>query len=442
MKHEKQLALFLVVLIIYFSLGSCVYDIKRLNGFKCPGITKLNKAIRLNEKNRVECFSLNGNECATFSNDRSCRQFLDNNMSRVVPVKCGSGNRNGSGSPSWCSEAERFYFNRWLCYEETGIKTGIRLSRNGNVQCLSKNGRDCVWGNYGNKVCRKIKYCRRTQRMMRQLTCGSQKFKKVWGHNGYLFAYDHWCKKGFAFYFYTGNFLCRQSTGMSTPIRLAINGDMECLSKNRKDCIRGVKSNCQCNRLITKYRSKTSQLRCGKNHKKIYRMSGYRKRSHWCRRSHDMVYKKLISLHYIANKNCGYQQSFRREERRFISHRKRFSRSYNQTKNVFRRQTFGRIQRYVRRQPIRTSHHHIQKTRQTYGRIQRYFRRKPIRISLHRIQKMRYTYGPRWKKILKGRYGKMWKLRAKHGRNWKVVLRNRYGSNWRSTCEKKYILKR
>jgi len=415
MKHEKHLAMFLVVLIISVSLGSCAYDFKRLNGFKCPGITKLNQAIRLNEKNRIECFSINGNECASFSNDQTCRQFIENHISRLVPVTCGEGNRNSSGSPSWCIEAEKFYFNRWLCYKETGIKTGIRLSRNGNVQCLSKNGRDCVWGDYGNKICKKIKYCTKTQRRMKRLTCGSEKFKKIWGHNGYLFAFEHWCKKGFAFYFYTGNFLCRKTTGISTPIRLAINGDMECLSNNRRKCIWGVRSNCQCNTLIKKYRSRTTQLRCGKRHKKIYRMTGYRRGSHWCRRSHNLIYKKLISLNYTPKRGCSFEEGSRREEGRNLSYRKRFSRVSRQSTNVFRTQH-------------RTS--------------QREFRSRPIRISHQRVIKLRRSYGMQWKRVFKRRYGQRWKLRVKYGRKWKVNLRNMYGHNWRKKVAYKYNIRR
>ena len=231
MKHAKHLAMFLLANLAIISLCSSAYDIKNLSGFKCPGITKMNFAIRLNEKNIVECFSINGQECATFSDDNVCRNYIESNISNLKPRQCSVGSKS-----RWCKEGRKFYFKRWMCHDETGLTTGIRLNTNGQLECISKNGRDCSWGELGNRLCQKVKKCKATRRRIKPLTCGNG-HTRVWGHNGYRFAASHWCKKGFAFYFYTGHWLCKRRTGISTPLRLAINGDIECLSKNKRDCL-------------------------------------------------------------------------------------------------------------------------------------------------------------------------------------------------------------
>ena len=50
MKQLRHLAIFLIVLLVKVSLCSSAYNLKELSGFKCPGITKINTAIRVTRK--------------------------------------------------------------------------------------------------------------------------------------------------------------------------------------------------------------------------------------------------------------------------------------------------------------------------------------------------------------------------------------------------------
>jgi len=285
--------MFLVVLLGCITFCSSAYNLKNLNGFKCPKVTRMNQAIRLNEKLEVECFSINGSQCAGFTGERSCRTYIKYNINKLRAIRCPKESNEG-----WCIKARKFYFNRWMCRDETGLNTGIRLSSTGRVQCLSKSGKDCAWGAYGNKLCQMVKKCPKTRRKIIPLTCGNN-HKKVWSHTGYHFATGHWCKTGFAFYFYSGNWLCKRQTGISTPVRLAIDGEIECLSKNKRDCFWGTESSSQCHNLIIKYGKNENGLKCGKKHKKIYGGTGYRNTKHWCRKSLDLIYYFRISLIYI-----------------------------------------------------------------------------------------------------------------------------------------------
>ena len=283
-----------------------------------------------------------------------------------------------------------------MCHEETGLKTGIRLSRNGQVECISKNGKDCVWGELGNKICQKLKTCRKTRRTIKRLSCGND-FKRIWGHNGYRFPTGHWCKKGFAFFFYTGHWLCKPRTGLSTPVRLAINGDIECISKNGKSCIWGVEGLDRCKSIIRRYGGRTRRrLRCGRRHKRIYKFSGYRKRSHWCRKSHDMIFDKQISLIYTFNTSTSTPE---RHHPRFRRHSRNTNRRRHHRRRRFRRHTRNTIRRVT----IRSA------TRRRFRRL----------------------HGRNWRKVLRRKHGKWWKLRAKYGSRWKIKLRAKHGWNWR-----------
>ena len=422
MKQSKHLAMFILALLASISICSSAYNIQGLSGFKCPGVTKLNSAVRLNEKNEVQCFSINGSDCATFSNDQDCRSFVENKVSKLLPVTCG---KKDSG---WCKDANKFFFKKWLCNEVTGLKTGIKLSKNGDVQCLSKNGKDCVWGDLGNKLCKKIQHCSKTRKRMKKLTCGKE-HAKIWGHTGYNFPTGHWCKKGFAFYFYTGHWLCKSRTGIATPVRLADNGDIECLSNDRRNCFWNVDNSQQCDKTITKYGNKNRNLRCGKHHRRLYRMSGYRRRGHWCSATHKSVYNKSYSLIYIV----GGGQPLR-----VI------------TSLGAGRSAMARLVTKIAPAPSSgnsKSPPHIGKSsnnlgsgrsasqRLTKGRGS--FKRPLVVISHDTKRRMIEKHGEDWKQVFKRKFGIFWKFRVKYGNKWKLKLRRKFGDNWRYKLRKK-----
>ena len=78
--------MFLVVLLGCITFCSSAYNLKNLNGFKCPKVTRMNQAIRLNEKLEVECFSINGSQCAGFTGERSCRTYIKYNINKLREI--------------------------------------------------------------------------------------------------------------------------------------------------------------------------------------------------------------------------------------------------------------------------------------------------------------------------------------------------------------------
>merc|ERR1711959_570927 len=74
---------------------------------------------------------------------------------------------------------------KWRC-GISGLNAPMSIAADGNVQCMSTNGRDCWWGRCrGRTVPRHGK--------LRPLKCGAM-HKRVWGGTGYS-SKGHWCNK-------------------------------------------------------------------------------------------------------------------------------------------------------------------------------------------------------------------------------------------------------
>merc|ERR1711998_750984 len=74
---------------------------------------------------------------------------------------------------------------KWRC-GVSGLNAPVSIAADGNVQCMSTNGKDCWWGK-----CRGKRVPR--HRKLRPLVCGAM-HKKKWGGNGYS-SKGHWCNK-------------------------------------------------------------------------------------------------------------------------------------------------------------------------------------------------------------------------------------------------------
>jgi len=155
-----------------------------------------------------------------------------------------------------CHKAKIFFFKQWKCFNQTGIKAAIRLDeKTGKVKCLSLNGRTCLQGNQAINICRSHPKLKKIP-----LNCG----KNTMMRNSDL------CKKAFAWFRYTGDWLCKSKTNIDTPIRLDKNGIIECLSKDGVNCVHGVSKDKKCQELTNIYR-KTVQCRKKTKTKKIKR---------------------------------------------------------------------------------------------------------------------------------------------------------------------------
>jgi hypothetical protein len=76
----------------------------------------------------------------------------------------------------------------WYCASMNGQWLGLSLNRNGDVQCASPNGRDCIWSS-SQSQCQQA-----SSGNVSPLACGQQHFN-LYGSTGYLIS-GHWCEIG------------------------------------------------------------------------------------------------------------------------------------------------------------------------------------------------------------------------------------------------------
>jgi hypothetical protein len=84
----------------------------------------------------------------------------------------------------------------WKCLP--GINTPVSVNPDGDIQCMSENGKDCMWQNSEAECLQlierqKVKKIKLTQTGGDGLSCGEQ-MKSVWGITGYDTP-DNWCSK-------------------------------------------------------------------------------------------------------------------------------------------------------------------------------------------------------------------------------------------------------
>ena len=293
---KNYLSLFLLLHVIMFVHN--IYKIDNLSGFKCYGITKLTSPIRLSKDNQVECFSLDGRKCVDNLNDEvKCREFIKTNIRKLIPFKCKQHLYKENNH--LCHQAKLFYFKQWKCFEHTGIKAAVRINRKtGKIKCLSYNGKSCIHGKEALNLCRfrgKLKEI--------SLTCGKNTMRQ----------HRDICQKAFAWFKYSGEWLCKTKTNINTPVRLTITGRIECLSRDGINCAWNAVNDRKCLELIGKYKYTVqckSKKKCMKKcQKRIfkYKRKPQEKRIRnisKCRKKNCLNFKKPIVYYKPLRKWC------------------------------------------------------------------------------------------------------------------------------------------
>jgi hypothetical protein len=78
----------------------------------------------------------------------------------------------------------------WACVD--GMSSPLRVNENGDVECLSIDGRNCMWSGKCDMTLKNI------PDNVNPLACGAST-KSLWGTDGYSDP-KHWCAKGRAFF--------------------------------------------------------------------------------------------------------------------------------------------------------------------------------------------------------------------------------------------------
>lgn len=170
----------------------------------CPSETGLNVAIKFNKKTwKVQCLSLDGKKCLKgkeASNmcmkTEGCKETLRN----IIPKSC-SKNKNTFAGDNWCKSGYAYFLHsgKFICENKTGIDIAIRLSRKGNIQCLSNDGETCLKGLTDIEMCTKA-YFKETEgglKKARNISCGKE-LKDKTGESGFS-TEDNWCFKGYKY---------------------------------------------------------------------------------------------------------------------------------------------------------------------------------------------------------------------------------------------------
>ena len=82
----------------------------------------------------------------------------------------------------------------WRCI--AGVNVPIRVNDQGNIECMSRNGRECFWpgGKVPQRTCEAVLEAWRDYAQMQPLACG-RAYKRVYRFTGYG-RKTHWCSKG------------------------------------------------------------------------------------------------------------------------------------------------------------------------------------------------------------------------------------------------------
>lgn len=139
----------------------------------------------------IQCLSKDGKTCNKYEKKDSCAQDLSSSSSpeKIITLET-----------TLVDQVAKFYFNRWICPVESGLKTAVNfeLDTSGyKISCLGKNG-DCYYGDNADIVCRRVNECKEALKTFSTITCGTDEFIKNWDHNGFNTPVNTWCKNASA----------------------------------------------------------------------------------------------------------------------------------------------------------------------------------------------------------------------------------------------------
>jgi hypothetical protein len=106
------------------------------------------------------------------------------------------------------------------------------------------------------------------------------------------------CAKGYAYFRYTGEYICVPSDGnQSIAVELGPNGEVECLSANKKSCIGGG-NEAQCLQAMASFNSSPNapnNIQCGPFHKATWGYSGYEpnRSNFYCSTGYNRLYNPI-----------------------------------------------------------------------------------------------------------------------------------------------------
>jgi hypothetical protein len=267
-----------------------------MNGFKCVGVTGIDTPIRLSPTGDVECFSLNGNECIDgLDNDAECKKYVIANKSKLVSLLCGSQLKSLTGSTGyeekghWCKKGHDYFYKKWHCPSETGAQMITRINKQHfAVECFKNNKNECMKGQEAVDRCKTLTG---KEKQKNPIICKKDDFWE---------ADANFCKLAHGYFRYTGEYLCSERTGFDVPLRLSPDGEVQCMSRNARDCLWGNGGGQNCIVAISNQASINQPLSCGKHHQNVHGSKGYGPGNSWCGKPFPLFYEKQNGKTYGA----------------------------------------------------------------------------------------------------------------------------------------------
>jgi len=177
----------------------------------CQKDTGLSTGVSLDAySGNVMCLSFDGKDCLWGKKaEIVCRQvsWCHKTRARLKPVICGKEYKRkscsqGYNSPHshWCKKAFAFfrYDGRWW-NDDKNTDTMIQMNHHGDIGCISKDGKDCIWDISKKKLNPRVLIEQFEKKSIQILTCGKM-MKRVKGILGYE-KKKHWCNRGLEHFF-------------------------------------------------------------------------------------------------------------------------------------------------------------------------------------------------------------------------------------------------
>lgn len=201
----------------------------------------------------------------------------------------------------------------YKCLDETKASDGknapMALTPEGNVKCMSIDGKNCLWDISCNRG------LNTPVANIKPLVCG-QAHKTIYGNTGYDNK-NHWCYKALQKLQtdipkveLTTSYQCLDSgkakDGKNVPMALTNLGDPACMSIDGVNCLWDI----SCNSRLSTPINTIKPLVCGQAHENIYGETGYTNTNHWCSRVRETfraMAKPTITKLISGNKQIEVQ---------------------------------------------------------------------------------------------------------------------------------------
>lgn len=149
-------------------------------------------------------------QCIT-DDKKACLLFDDTSKCNSAVSKSSDSNKIMRLEKTYNDAVTQFYFNRWICPDESGLPIAIQFSKKSaessyTVSCLGKSGKDCYYNDNASYVCKRVNECSKAINNFIPLTCGTDAFKSTWFTDGFNTPLPTWCKKANAWLRFDASF--------------------------------------------------------------------------------------------------------------------------------------------------------------------------------------------------------------------------------------------